>query len=833
MNFFAALDEYKKDLPPFIEKLEKGELTIEDILNEDSIIQDIKKNKESQFINFFTNDKIQKLIDYSTRFPISDEHNIGYKYPFYATDILCSENISFQNKFMSEKMEENSDINLVNKIQKRGGFLVKLFEAINHAKKNSNNNDKGNENEKEKDGNIYEEEYSDETDNDIDFKIIENDDINNNKNKKVIYENVDYLLGFLQQSNETKENYVLAGYFYKILNNLINVHSNKIIDYLFDYPNKDKLDILDLLVKNMYRKSMCNIIQKLLLFDDDFNINLEDQKMNLLEKIFKELDVTNDKNKYECICDSLSLIMGNKQLFDLFMKKPNLLELLYNIANNPNQNSNKIISLIKLLTKINDNILQNFESKITQNPQDYKTNNDLMLPINNNYYSPNKSSSSPEDSNTENLKNFLFSLFNIIEKNNFPFLNDLGNCAQEENVEFTSTYLEPQKKIGIKKIIQTEYIKTILDIFVNSFASGFYREKIEKIINIANNQNIFWNLHNLFFLFPFSNIYQIYYNQIMEIIINENSPNCLIELFFINKNENTKLIEMYINNLLNHFDFTFKLTNTHAFNPYFTFIISLLNKIFNTQKLYLKSIIENNKDLSIFYEIIVKEMYDILNQKLLLNNQEINVGEIEDEVLSSFGPKNFLELFEEDYKIYKAYKNGENYEIMLNAKKERKEKERLEKEKEREEKKKKKIESLNEDDSLFKIEKNNLLDEKDNFLALLNKPIEEVYKYQDNNTTNNNNNNTIDVDDDNKNKDNNKLDIKELEDDFEEKNNIIIDDKENEKINNENAKLNEDITPNSLDNKIYHVEYGGKMNENNTEEKQKDNDYNNDKNKIE
>ena len=804
MNFFAALDEYKRDLPPFIEKLEKGDLTLEDILNEDSIIQDIKKNKDSQFLNFFTNDKIKKLIDYSTRLPTSSDHNIGYKFPFYATEILCSENINFQNKLMSETtIEDNSDINIVNRIQKRGGFLVKLFEAITNAKKDYINNDKGNE--IENDDDIYDEEYSDD-DNDNDFKIIENEDM---KNKKIIYENVDYLLGFLQQSKETKENYVLSGYFHKILNNLINLHSNTIIDYLFDYPNKDKLDILNLLIKNMYRKSMCNIIQKLLLFDDEFNINIEDKKLDLLEKIFKELDETNDKNKYEYICDTLSFVMNNKPLFDLFMKKPNLIEILYNIVNNPNQNSNKIISLTKLLTKINDNLLQNFESKFTQYPQDTTNiNNDIVVPLNN-YYSPNKSGSSPEDSNTENLKHFLYSLFNIIEKNNFPFLNDLGNCAQEENVEFISTYLEPQKKIGIKKIIQTEYIKSILDIFVNAYTSGFYRDKIEKIINKANNQNIFWNLHNLFFLFPFSNIYQIYYNQIMEIIINENSPNCLIELFFINKNENKNLIDMYIDKLLNNFNFIFKLTNTHSLNPYFTFIISILNKIFNTQKLYLKTLIENNKDFSLFYEIIVQEMQDIFNQKLLLNNQEINVGEIEDEILSSFGPKNFLELFEEDYKIYQAYKNGENYEIMLNAKKERKEKERLEKEKEREERKKKNIDSLNEDDSLFKIEKNSLLDEKDNFLALLNKPIEEVYKYQDNN-------------DDNKNQNNNRIDIKELEDDFEEKNNIIIDEKENEKINNENAKLNEDITPNSLDNKIYHVEYGGKINELNTEAKQND-----------
>ena len=137
MMFFAALDKYKKDLPPYLEKLEKGELTIEDILNEDSIIQDIKTNKESEFLKFFTNDKIQKLIDYSTRYPVSSEHNIGYKYPFNATEILCSENINFQNLLIREKGTEeksgndNNDINLIKKIQQRGGFILKLFEAIN------------------------------------------------------------------------------------------------------------------------------------------------------------------------------------------------------------------------------------------------------------------------------------------------------------------------------------------------------------------------------------------------------------------------------------------------------------------------------------------------------------------------------------------------------------------------------------------------------------------------------------------------------------------------------------------------------------------------------
>ena len=93
MNF---VDE-TEILNPFIQKLEKGELTLEEILEEDEIIKDIRSNNDSQFINFFTNDKIKKLIDYSTKIPSKDEHNIGYKYPFNATEILCSENTNIQN----------------------------------------------------------------------------------------------------------------------------------------------------------------------------------------------------------------------------------------------------------------------------------------------------------------------------------------------------------------------------------------------------------------------------------------------------------------------------------------------------------------------------------------------------------------------------------------------------------------------------------------------------------------------------------------------------------------------------------------------------------------
>ena len=828
MMFYPGMNiiAFQANLNPFIEKMEKGELTIEEILEEDEIIQDIKTNQESKFINYLTNDKIRKLIDYSTKLPSSDEHNIGHKYPFNAMEILCSENVNFQNKLMSET-KLNDNIDDAKNIEKNG-FIFQLYNAISKVSKDEKN-EENRENESDEEDEDEDEDEMNQNEN-KDIVKGDNDNNNDNCNCKIIYENIDYLLGFLKESNETKENYVLVGYFYKILNNLINFHSNKIVEYLFDYPKKDKNDLLDLFVTNMNRKSMCEIIKKLLLFNEDTTpeANLTEKKMVLLEKIFKELNDTNEKNKYECMCESLSMILGNSIFFNDFMKKDNLIGMIYDTLMNSVHNKSKLVSLLRLLTKLNDNILQHFENRVTPFNKD---NNDLMfiLDANNQY----NSSPIPEDNNSETFKKFLLIYFNALEKNKFEFLGDFGNCANEENGEFIATYLESQKKIGLKKIAQTEYILSLLDILVNCYAAGDYQEKIVQLITIANSQNIFWNLHNLLFLFPHSNIYQIYYKQIMEIILNDNSPDCLIEFCFIEKNENKNLVNVYIDHVLNDMKFKFQLTKTLAFNPYFAFIVTILNKIFGNQNLYLRSIIDKNKDLSAFYEIIGKEVSEIFGQQLLLT-QGISFGDFEDEPPRTFGKKNFLELLEEDYNIYQAYKKGENYELMLKEKKERIEKEQKENEELMNKKEKNEMEYVEdmeqEDDPLFKVEKKEEEEgkEKDDLTAL-NNLNEEMNKVIENNFDVNDdaNNDNIDIDDENKDKEKCRVDIKELEDDVEEKNNVIIDDDEKDKINDENQ-LNDDITPSPFENKVYHIDYNRNNNENengkNIEDKKNENE---------
>ena len=666
------------DLRPFITKMKNNQLTLENILEEDDIINDIKTNTRSEFIDFITNDKIKKLIDYSTKMPISDNLNIGYKYPFNATEILCSDNTSFQNKLMletplysketkikdiKEKLEERKNI-------RKGGFISELFKIMNKVENNDINDNYDLDAEQEE---INEEDLSNEEF--IDDLIAINDKIykNKNKNSGIIYENVDYLLNFLKESEDVKENYVLVGYFFKILNNLINLHSMKIVQYLYDYPKKDEFDILDIFVKHMNRKSMCDIIRKLITFEDDLMTKFEDKRINLFEKVLDELNITQEKDKYECICDCLYLIMNNNKFFEIFLTKNHLMQKIYNILINSYKNNNlkKTVAILQLIIKIHENILLRFEVRITENPINLTDANEFL------YGSsiPQDKSISSQHDNSEILKKFLLLMFEILEKNEFSFLSDFGIYTLGENGEFISTDMKKQKKIGIKKIKQTEYISTLLDIFVNAYNAKYHEKEIEKLIEILNKKGIFWNLHDIFFLFPNSNLYQILYKRIIEIVINENSPKSLIDAFFYEKeNQKRNLIELYINKTL-----TDNKPNS-ILNPCFSFVITLMNNIYISQNPELRKIIEENKDIHIFIEVMVEDFNNFYNQKLLYNDvfDTFNMNNTEQKK-TSFGKKNILEIFEENKTIYKKYKSGEDYKILLNEKKKR-----IEEEKEKE-----------------------------------------------------------------------------------------------------------------------------------------------------
>ena len=819
------------DFSPFLDKMRKGLLTLEEILNNDSIIDDLKSKENSEFLDFFTNKQIKKLIDYSTRFPKSDDQNTGYKYPFNSTEILCSESLGFFNKLMSEKKLRQKNTrkkkaqDFIKRIPK-GGFFDVVFKAIKKAEGN---------NEEE----IYQN-WEDPDDLSFDENDSDNDTINNKENNNsnlifnfyknsldsvesgfnsdnIVYENIDHLLEFLKESEETRKNYVLEGYFHRILSNLLTMDKNgKLIKYLLNYPRKEEFDVLHHFVKNMTRKSknMFNIIQKLLLYKEEpkpgshlypelFKDRIKEKKIILLKLLLEELDLTQEEVKYECICDSLSALMSKTQFLENEYKDLNPLEYLYNILSNAKNNHKKSSYIFGLLIKINENILKLFDSRCTPivEEENEESTNDIMSMYNSynymGYYNTgsfgasNRYSQMPEDNRSSILEKILKNLFDILEKNKLEFLDDFGTCDPELNKDFITTYLEKQRKIGIKKITEVEYLRTLFDIFINACYAEYYSDKVEILINLAEEKNIYWNLHNLFFLFPFSNIYQIYYSQIIDIIININSPKCLIDFFFFEKTNKKNLVDIYIEKILSNTKFEFKLTNTKVLSPIFSFMINLLNKINTTDNLYLsENYLNSNEKFQTFIEIFGKDIDTIFTQKLLSNGinnssyQGFNFLDKSEEKLNYFGKKNFMELLEEDYDIYKLYENGEEYKDVLDKKRKRIEKEKEEKEKKKKTdiRKKETIKDLDDDDDdespLFKIEKIKPNDDDNNFLSILNKsPEDNIQKKEDH-----------------------EFDIKELEND-------------GEIINDINVNVNEDIEPNKMENKIYNKMYNENLKE--------------------
>ena len=427
---------------------------------------------------------------------------------------------------------------------------------------------------------------------------------------------------------------------------------------------------------------MGSIVNKLLLFSDE-GVDLNEKKLSLIQRMLEELEKSTEKDKYECICDVLSSALSNKTFYLSMMNDPKLVESLFSLLEKSSDNPKKLIAVLNLLIKVNENLLKNLSSICTknltpENPLDFMS----LFNYDNSYPLEEKQIEKEEIDKINN--NVLLSLFNTLEKTEFKYLEDLG-VYNEDNEEFLTTYQQKQKKIGMKKLAQIEFLRTILDILVNANFSKFHEEKVENLIKILKNKNIFSHCHKLFFDFPFSNIYQTFYNQIVDIVMNQNSPVSLIEYFFKysdekgEKNLVTELMDHFFNN--NKFEFK---SSNKSFNPCFSYEVTLLNKINKTDIEAVKKLFNENNNLKVFDEVLGEEINNIFNQKLLLSdNLGANLGSEEEKPLPTFGKANFMEILEEDTSIYNIYKEGGDYKTKLEEKiaREKAEKEMAEKEK--------------------------------------------------------------------------------------------------------------------------------------------------------
>ena len=836
-------------LQPFIEKMKSGQLTLENILEEDEIIQDLKTNQNSQFLGMISSEAIRKLIDYATKIPASDDKNIGHKYPFNATELLCCDNAPIVERFMNEIKVQDEDDEDEEEEEKDGENEGDKKDENEEQKEENKDEDKSEQkleqNQEEKVENqpenkeepkeepkpevkeepkpevkeepkpeakeepkpevkeepkpeakeepkpeakeepkpevkeepkpevkeepkpevkeepkpevkeepkpeakeepkpevkeepkpevkeepkpeakeepkpeakeepkpeskeepkAEEENKEEENEAEDDKSKSEGEDSEKEEGKKlkyVLYNNVDYLLEFLKSSEETKSNYVLVGYFYKILNHLFSSQSSKIVLYIYDYPKKDELDILELLVKNMNRKSMGEIINKLLLFQEETDESFIQKKMDLFKRVLEELKNSKEEDKFECICSTLESTIYNKTFFFDFMKDPQYYKTLITILDESKDIPKKLIAVMKLLIKINESILKNIEGRLTpslfqENPMDIINMFSSAYPVEEDNTKEVKVDLNP------NIKDLYKTLFECLEKDQFNFIEDICDFSREENKEFTTTYQKEQKRIGLKKLAQVELFRSILDMLVNGYVKYEFKEEVEKIMKIIADKNLFWEITQIFLDYPFSSMYQTIFNQIMNISLINESPEFLIKYVLMPKkgNEQKNLLDIFMDKIKNDMVFTYT-SKRKSFNPNFSFEITILSKIFLSENPSIKELIKDNKNLVIFDEVIGDEVKKLFDQKLLLSENDIQIGGAQEKEEKKpegyYKKKNFMESLDEDISIFNMYLKGEDYKTALNAKKEREEKEKEEKEERELEEEKKK----NEEDQMF------------------------------------------------------------------------------------------------------------------------------------
>jgi hypothetical protein len=538
---------------------------------------------------------MKKLIDYVTKMPNEDDQKIGHKFPFNASEILCSNNMKIINKYFNEKNESEK----------------------------SENDEEKNEDESK-------------------IEESENDDLLN------------YLFNFLN-SESNDMNYVLIGYFNKIINHLLQNKSTELLNYIFNLHQ----EIFEGLIKHLNRRAIGETIKNILIYNEDNVNDLNLQRKKLIISIIQELNENQDEEKCFCICETIINCISNKEFFVLFMLEKDLVSLLYSIIYKNIENDKNLRTLLHLMIKINEKILSLFDNLVTPN---LGAENENVLNYDNDFDNNN-------NENNENLNQILSYLFNSIIEGNFIFFRDLN---QFDNKPISTSYEKNQKKLGIKKLILVEYLRSVIDIIVNTNAKQILSKEIDDIINIINNNDIFHTLNYILFNYEFNNIFQTLYLQLMTIILNENSPENLINGIFINNNPNEEnLITKLIDHTINNISFEF-LSGRKANSCILSIEVKLINDIINSDNKYIKKMLENEKDLKIFHEVVISRLNNLFTKKLLYDSNllNFNFNENTNENLSP-STQSIEEIINEDLKIYDLYKKGGNYLELQNAKIER------------------------------------------------------------------------------------------------------------------------------------------------------------------
>ena len=319
-------------------KLKDPNTTLEDLLKEDELLQELK-SQNNDLINFFNKEKIKQMLNYITK-EQEDDKLKGYKFPFVCSQIFGLEIDNIMKYFFITNKEMQELENKNNQNNKDNSEIKKEEEKKEKEKENEVKNEeeqkdkeplKEEEKKEEKKDKIQEENKKDEKTTQIEDKEGENNDkdkekVGENQDKENKEENkekeeeenkekekekekenkekeenqseenqsednqsqpenpenkielIDYLFNnFFPKDETVKLNYVLCGYFSSLINNLLQINSLSFLKYIY----LERQNFFYKMASHSYRKSISDTLSKLLHFESYLQNNETlDEKTN-------------------------------------------------------------------------------------------------------------------------------------------------------------------------------------------------------------------------------------------------------------------------------------------------------------------------------------------------------------------------------------------------------------------------------------------------------------------------------------------------------------------------------------------------------------------------
>ena len=707
--------------------------------------------------------------------PSEDTPTIGHKYPFNACEILCSANGLNINKLMTlkkeVKVEENKDNEEKNENKENDENLndvdnlnddIKDFEEKkedieekkeenaeekkeeNAEEKKENEEEKKEENIEEKKENVEEknenaeekkeeivEEKKEETEEEKKEETEEEKKEENEEEKKeddeigIVHNIFDYLFKFLDIA-PSEDNYVLMGYFAKLVNNLLKDKPEILLGYIF---NK-KPEIIQKLIIHINRKAIGNTIENFILnLNDDIFLLSNDYIIKICKSLIEGLNnVETDERGVEVICDLLinSMVTSSKNNLSLFLNAEGLMEKLEEIIEKfmNEKKDDKVTYLLKLLIKINDTLLKDFENKVTKNFTFDETENEIINIIRSidrggSAYDALTNKSDFAGVGTSFLKKNPERLIKLIDKNMEIIINDIMKDDEDKKEEVIINVFSDKKtkKFGVKSLYEWELLRSTLDIYVNFYAIDEQKDNIDLSIKKISESKIFSKFIQLYFYYTMNNIFQNRVNEIVSIIINEKTPSVLVKsLFEIEDDFSKNFISLLVNNIINNPKFSYEPSNQKMNSTLMANNCDLLNQISSSTNPIIVELLGKDKNIKFFIDDFASKISTKFSDKLLYSDLEESTSKVdfmnplydnfenkqnEKENESKSSKRSINQEIDLHFLIYNKFLNGEDYSSLLKEEEEEEEKKKENEEEEEEINKQEKVDEEIEESPLF------------------------------------------------------------------------------------------------------------------------------------